>query len=397
MTTTLTPTSAAEVEDYIKSALARAEPVEVIGGGTKRAISPATQTAHVLDLSAFSGIVSYEPEELILTVRPGTTMAELSEALSAANQMLAFEPPDFVPLLGATGAATFGGAFGTNFAGPRRLTAGAVRDHMLGIAAVSGRGESFKAGGKVVKNVTGYDLARALCGSWGTLAVATEMTVKVLPRPEMEISLTLAGLTPQDAVAAMSRALGAPTDVSSAAHLPADIAAPVLGADAARTLVRLEGFGPSVEARAAALTALFAGHEVGRLDPAQSAAAWQAIRDVTPFVGTSGAVWRISVAPTAGPAILAAAPAGSRAFMDWAGGLVWVEAPASGDGGGAVLRAAIAAAGGGHATLVRAPSAVRAETATFHNAAANVKALTQRLRAAFDPQSILNPGRLARS
>ncbi len=263
-------------------------------------------------------------------------MAELGETLGAAGQMLAFEPPDLVPLLGASGEATFGGTFGTNFAGPRRLTAGAVRDHMLGLHAVSGRGERFKAGGKVVKNVTGYDLARALCGSWGTLAVATEMTVKVLPRAgDRDDASRSRGLT----TARGRRRDGAGHGLAGgrlrrgAPCRPMWSAAVIPGADAPHTLLRLEGFGPSVAARVEALHRLFAGEDVTALERDASQAAWQAIRDVVPFVGTAGAVWRISVAPTAGPLIAAAMPAGSRVLLDWAGGLVWVETPASGDAG----------------------------------------------------------------
>ncbi|UOM33699.1 FAD-binding protein [Acuticoccus sp. I52.16.1] len=398
MSNVLTPESAADVVDYVASAVATAEPLEIIGGGTKRAISPPTQTGYVMDLSRLAGIVGYEPEELILTLKPGTPMAEIGDTLSAAGQMLAFEPPDLVPLLGAGGVATFGGAFGTNFAGPRRLTAGAVRDHMLGLHAVSGRGESFKAGGKVVKNVTGYDLARALCGSWGTLAIATEMTVKVLPRPETETTVALPGLAVEAAVHAMSRAMGSAADVSGAAHLAADVVgAAIPGATVPHTVLRLEGFGPSVAARAEALRRLFAGQEIVAVEREPSQALWRAIRDVTPFVGTAGAVWRISVAPTEGPRIAAAMPPGSRAMLDWAGGLVWVETPATGDAGASLLRDAVAKAGGGHATLIRAPAEIRTGTSTFHNSAVNVKALSERLRAAFDPHAILNPGRLART
>lgn len=396
--TTLAPQTADQVQEAVAAAVSAAEPLEVIGGGTKRAIAPPTQTGYVLDLSQLSGIVSYEPEELVLTLRPGTAMDELAETLEAAGQMLAFEPPDFTPLLGAAGTATFGGTFGTNFAGPRRLTAGAVRDHMLGITAVSGRGESFKAGGRVVKNVTGYDLARALCGSWGTLAVATELTVKVLPRPQTETTIALTGLAPGAAVKAMSRAMGSTADVSGAAHLPPNVVASALpGADAAHTVLRLEGFGPSVAARAEALRALFKGEPLVAIEADASRALWRAVRDVSAFVGTAGAVWRISVAPTDGPAVAAAAPAGSRILFDWAGGLVWVEAPAVGDAGAAALRGAIGAAGGGHATLIRAPADLRSTIATFHNPVVNVRALSERLRAAFDPNAILNPGRLTRA
>lgn len=393
----------------VRWAASTGHPLEVTGSGTKRAIAPpAAATGHRLTLGGHAGILAYEPEELVLTARPGTPIVELEAALAAAGQMFAFEPPDLAALLDADGQATLGGAFGCNFAGPRRLVAGALRDHMLGLAAVSGRGEAFKAGGRVVKNVTGYDLPRALAGSWGTLAVATELTLKVLPRPQTEASVVLPGEDPVQAVATMARALSLPADVSAAAHLPADVAAGIEAAEIAGggtslTVLRLEGFGPSVAARTGTLHALLGGG-AAVLDAEASAALWTAVRDVRPFVGTAGAVWRCSVAPSAGPRVAAAAPAGSRVLFDWAGGLLWVETPVDGgggDGGGdsasdagaAALRTAIAQAGGGHATLIRAPMDLRAVVPTFQPTAAALAALATRLRAAFDPGAVLNPGR----
>ncbi|WP_211110161.1 FAD-binding protein [Acuticoccus mangrovi] len=392
----MTPRTAGEVRDAVAWAVSAREPLRVIGGGTKASVAPPIQTGHTLTLAGLSGIVAYEPEELVLTLKPGTPMAEVTAALDEANQMLAFEPPSFAPLLGSSGTATFGGTFGTNFAGPRRLTAGAVRDHMLGVEAVSGRGETFKAGGRVVKNVTGYDLARALAGSWGTLAVATLLTVKVLPRPETEATVVLDGLAAEAAVGAMAQAMGSSADVSGAAHLPADVAAIVPDAKGAATLLRLEGFGPSVASRRAMLEGLLKSHGPRLLEREASAALWPKVRDATPFVGTDGAVWRCSVAPTMGPRVAAALPTGSRVMFDWAGGLLLVETPAVGDAGAAALREAIRRAGGGHATLLRAPPAVRAAVPTFQPTATGIAALAGRLRQAFDPEGILNPGQLGR-
>ncbi|MEM8663000.1 MAG: glycolate oxidase subunit GlcE [Pseudomonadota bacterium] len=395
MQSALSPTNATEVVDALQWALSAKEPLEVIGGGTKRAIANPSQTGHSLDMSRCTGIVSYEPEELVLSVAPGTSMVELSQALEGAGQMLAFEPPDYGPLLGSDGTATFGGTFATNFAGPRRISAGAVRDHMLGLSAVSGRGEAFKAGGRVVKNVTGYDLARALAGSWGTLAVATELTVKVLPRPQEETTLLLHNLSAQQAVVAMSRAMGSSCDISGAAHLPADIAAAVLERDGgAVTALRIEGFGPSVAARTTAAVALMGGIETLTLPTEPSRALWAAVRDGTPFVGSTGVVWRCSVPPTAGPSVAQAAPQGARSYLDWAGGLVMIQTP-DGDSGAEAIRGAVADCGG-HALMLRAPVDIRAETPTFHPMSAGVAALSARLRTAFDPHGILNPNRMAR-
>src|SRR5215813_14345118 len=225
MTDTLKPRDARDVEDAIQWALANEKALEVIGHGSKRAIGRPAQTDLTMDLSGLSGVTLYEPEELVLTAKAGTPLHEIEALTAASGQMLAFEPMDYGPVLGGPPArGTIGGTVAANVAGPRRIKAGAARDHVLGFAAVSGRGETFKSGGRVVKNVTGYDLSKLMAGSWGTLAAMTEVTVKVLPRPEREETLLIPGLSETDAVAAMNAALGAPAEVSGAAHLPAAVA-----------------------------------------------------------------------------------------------------------------------------------------------------------------------------
>ncbi|MEM8855707.1 MAG: glycolate oxidase subunit GlcE [Pseudomonadota bacterium] len=398
MTGTLSPTTTEEVREAVRWAIEAGEPLEVIAGATKRKIAEPAQTAYVLDVNDLSGILAYEPEELILTVRPGTSLETLTQTLADKNQMFAFEPIDLSALLGG-GPGTIGGTFGSNYSGPRRVTAGAVRDHMLGVEAVSGRGDVFKAGGKVVKNVTGYDLSRALCGSWGTLAVATELTIKVLPKPEQQTTLVLTDLAPGEAVVAMSTVMGSSADASGAAYLPADIAQTLplgLGSGSA-TVLRLEGFGPSVAARSQTVRGLFPGREIHAIDGDASAALWTAVGNVQPFATSNGAVWRVSVAPTAGPAILDNLPKNSRAYLDWAGGLVWIETLDEGDAGAKTIRMAVAENGGGHATLIRATSGTRASVPTFQPQSAGLRALSERLRTAFDPEGILNPGRMVRA
>lgn len=323
MTETLKPETDDQVLEIVRWALAGAVPLELVGRGSKRGFGRPVQAVHALDLSGLAGIEVYEPEELVLTARPGTAMAEIEAALAARGQALAFEPPDLGPLYGGpAGAGTLGGAVGCNLAGPRRLKAGAARDHVLGIEAVSGRGQAFKSGGRVVKNVTGYDLPKLLTGAFGTLAAMTRITVKVLPAPETVRTLAVAGLDDATGVAVLTRALTSPYEVSGAAHLPAGI----LG-DEARSLVRIEGFGPSVDSRVAALSQLLGdAGPLTVLDPAESADLWRRIRDAAPFVGDDRAVWRVSVAPTAGPRVAAAA--GGAHYFDWGGGLVWIAVPA---------------------------------------------------------------------
>ena len=394
---TLKATSEAQVAEAVTWAGEKGRRIEVRGAGSKAAIGRPIGADLILDLGGLTGVLDYAPAELVLTARAGTGLAEVEAVLAEAGQMLAFEPIDYGPLLGgAAGAATLGGLIASNASGPRRLKDGAARDHFLGFQAVSGRGEAFKAGGKVVKNVTGYDLSKLMAGSWGTLAVLTEVTLKVLPRPQTAATLIISGLTDADAARAMSLAVGSPADVSGAAHLPAPIAARAgLGADAA-TALRLEGFGPSVVARLQTLTEKLAPFgALTSLDAEHTAGLWAFIRDVRAFAGDERPVWRISAPPISGPAIAAAiqAEAAAEFFYDWAGGLTWLAVAPSPDAGAAVVRRATAA-NGGHATLIRAPAETRASVAVFEPEQPALAALTRRVRASFDPLSLLGPGRM---
>jgi glycolate oxidase FAD binding subunit len=392
------PATESELVDAIAQAGGAGRRLEVRGGGTKAAIGRPVQADAVLDLSGLSGVIAYDPAELVLTAWAGTPLAEVEALLGGSGQMLAFEPMDYAPLQGGTGQATLGGTIAANVSGPRRLKDGAARDHFLGFRAVSGRGEAFKAGGKVVKNVTGYDLCKLMAGSWGTLAVLSEVTLKVLPAPRTSATVAVIGLDAEEAAKAMSRAVGSPADVSGAAHLPATVAGRVAGfGEAALTLLRLEGFGPSVAARTETLRSLLGGgsREVVVLDEETSVALWASIRDVHAFAGDGRAVWRVSAPPMAGRAILAAIEAqiACAGFFDWAGGLLWLAVEAAPDAGAAVVRAA-SQAHAGQALLVRAPADVRAHVDVFPPEPAALAALTVKVKAGFDPLSVLNPGRM---
>ncbi|MGB3390513.1 MAG: glycolate oxidase subunit GlcE [Pseudaminobacter sp.] len=398
--TTFTPTSAAEVLSAVQWALAHEAPLEIIGHGSKRALGRPVQAEHTLDLSKLTGVTLYEPEELVLSARAGTPLAEIEALLAKHGQQLAFEPMDYGPLLGqAPGRGTIGGVLAANLSGPRRLKAGSARDHILGISAVSGRGEAFKSGGRVVKNVTGYDLSKAMAGSWGTLATVTDVTFKVLPAAETETTLAIRGLLDEDAAAAMALALGSSAEVSSAAHVPypavTRIADGVLGSDAA-TLLRVEGFGPSVDYRLRALTDLL--KNAGPIDILAadiSRTVWRDIRDCIPFADSSERpIWRVSMAPNEAHHMVMALrmQAGCDAFYDWQGGLVWLRMEA--DPEAEVLRDLVKKSGGGHATLVRASQALRAALPVFEPQPAALAALSTRLKQQFDPKGILNPGRM---
>lgn len=401
MTDTLKPRDENDVVEALAWAAAGGKTLEIVGHGSKRAIGRAAQTDLTLDLSGIAGVELYEPDELILSAKAGTPVAEIEELLAKRSQELAFEPMDCGPLLGGeVGRGTVGGIIAANLSGPRRVKAGAARDFSLGVQAVSGRGERFKSGGRVVKNVTGYDLSKLVAGSWGTLAVLTSVTLKVLPRAENESTLLVLGLDDAKAAEAMATAMGSSCEVSGAAHLPVGAAArtpvsPVAGAGKAVTALRLEGIPASVGYRREKLAELLRPFgnviEIGADD---SRRLWRAIRDVIPFAdSTERAVWRISVAPSDGPGVAArlAHAAGAEVFFDWAGGLVWACMPST-IAQEAAVRAAVA--GRGHALLIRAEPAVRASADVFEPLDPALAALSRRLKDSFDPKGILNPGRL---
>ena len=409
MAESLAPTDADGLADAVRWAVAGEAPLEVIAGGSKQTLGRPVQSAATLSLAAFDGIVDYQPSELVLTAQAATPLATIEAALEAERQMLAFEPADYGPLLRASGGAdlrapggaTLGGALACNLSGPRRIKAGAARDHFLGMHAVSGRGERFKAGGRVVKNVTGYDVCKLLAGSYGTLALMHEVTVKVLPASERTRTVLVFGLEPAAALDALGAALGSAHEVSGAAHMPAEIAARsavsyVSGAGAAVSAVRVEGFPASVEARCEALRALLGPFgAVEELHSKNSATLWREIRDVRAFADDSRPLWRLSVPPASGAAAAArvAEAADVRALFDWGGGLVWLAVDGAPDAGEVPVRAA-AMAVGGHATLVRADAPTRAARAVFQPQATGLAALTARIKRAFDPTGVLNPGRM---
>lgn len=397
--TTFTPGSAEEVLSTVQWAVSENAPLEILGHGSKRGIGRPPQAEHTLDLSKLAGVTLYEPAELVLSARAGTPLAEIENLLTENGQELAFEPMDFGPLLGGEpGRGTIGGTLSANSSGPRRIKAGAARDHILGINAVSGRGEAFKSGGRVVKNVTGYDLSKALAGAWGTLAVATDVTFKVLPAAETETTLVLSGLLDESAVAAMAVAMGSSAEVSGAAHLPETVAARIGGAlpGGPATVLRVEGFGPSVAYRIAHLAQIFGlGDAAVTIAGEESKQIWRAIRDCIPFAGsTEKPVWRVSMAPSEAHRMVLALRMDTAvdAFFDWAGGLAWLRM--EGEPEAELLRRLIKQFGGGHATLVRASPSQRATIPVFEPQPPALAALSARLKVEFDPAGILNPGRM---
>ena len=383
MAGTIKPRDAGELRQAVEWALNEGVTLDVRGTGSKLDLGKPMRCDQTLDLSGLSGIVDYAPEELVVTLRAGTPMREVEALLAQRNQMLAFEPPDLGPLLGREpGEGTLVGTIMGNFAGPRRLSAGAARDHLLGFSGVNGRGEAFKSGGRVMKNVTGYDLSKLLAGSWGTLAVLDEVSVKVLPAPDQTRTLLLHGFDDEAAVTAMCAAMGSPHEVSGAAHV------------GERTALRVEGVAPSVEARVKGLRDLFPAAEMEELGTLESRAFWREVRDAVPLgADADDAVWRISCAPTDGPAVVTrikAAQPFAKTFYDWSGGLIWLALPATDDAEHGLVRAGLA----GHATLIRAPESVRATVPVFQPQPLALAALSARVKESFDPHGLLNPGRM---
>jgi glycolate oxidase FAD binding subunit len=406
---TLKVRDAKDVEQVVRAAIASEQPLEIIGHGTRRQIGQPMATNAVLDISALNAVTSYEPNELIITVQAGAPLADVLSLIDSKNQQFAFEPADTSALLGVSGSGTIGGMIGAGLAGPRRIKAGGVRDHLLGAHAVSGFGDSFKTGGRVVKNVTGYDLCKLLTGSWGTLAVMTEVTLKVMPRPESERTLMLSGLDDLAANRAMTTALGSPFDVSGAAHLPNSAFRSTGGTLAgvgpegrSITLLRLEGIAASVADRANSLGKTLAPFgSVDMLQDDASAAVWRAVRDIEPFAagGALGAwpVWRIVCPPASGGALgeALARDTGGDVIYDWGGGLIWAALPPKPDAQAAIVRQRVGALGG-HASLIRASELVRRNVDVFHPQPGGLAGLSERVRNSFDPKIILNRGRMVR-
>lgn len=376
----MTPVNEAELADAIASATG---PLHVKGGGTRPVGRP--QTGTTLSTRQMSGISLYEPGALTLVAQAGTPVADIKAALEKEGQRLAFEPVDYRALLGTTGTPTIGAVVATNNSGPRRIAVGAARDFALGVRFVDGTGCVMKNGGRVMKNVTGYDLVKLLSGSHGTLGVLSEVSLKVLPKPETTACVLLQGLNDQTAIQAMSAALGSPFEVTGAAHIPVGLdGTPV-------TMIRIEGFENSVKYRSAQLIDLLGRFGPADITPQQDSdgygpdAGWQWVRDVTAFADRAGDVWRLSIKPSDAPELVQRMQA-DGVIYDWGGGLIWALTS-----GGTDLRARLGAFAG-HATLVRASDKTRNAVANFQPESAPLAMLTQGLRAKFDPRGLLNPG-----
>lgn len=394
------PETEEQAADMIRSAFETATPLAIFGGNTRIGLGNPVHADVQLSSSALSGIVSYNPAEMVMTARAGTPVAEIEAALGAHGQYMAFEPADHRGIFATSGTPTIGGVFAANVSGPRRFAlAGAARDHLLGVGFVNGTGAVVRSGGRVMKNVTGLDLVKLMAGSFGTLGLMSEVTFKVLPAPKTVATVIVRDLAEDEAIRAMAAAMALPVEVSGAAHLPYSVCRSVvegrLSCDAA-TCFRLEGLVESVAVRCEKLTRFLGPYgAVIVLERADSTALWREIRDVTPYAdGTEKPLWRVSVPPSAGASVVAAMRmhCAVDAFYDWQGGLIWMRMDAGPED--EFLRATVAHYGPGHARLVRADETARKAVSAFEPQSAALAALSARIKAKFDPRGILNPARM---
>jgi len=380
----MTPETEIELVEILEQA---AGPLWIQGGGT-RGLPGGEQ---VVKTTALAGIRLYEPGALTMVAGAGTPLEEVEAALEAEGQMLAFEPYSLNAVTDAQGRSTIGGVFATNASGARRVQAGAARDFLLGVRFVDGAGRAIKNGGRVMKNVTGYDLVKLMAGSYGTLGILTEVSFKVLPKPEAVAQVQLHALSDAQAIGALSKALGSPFDVSGAMHIPASLETE------ARTAIRVEGFAASVAYRAEKLRMLWS--EFGNAEISDGPEDWDRARGLRMFSpaarGAQGALWRLAVKPSDAPAVMGRITADHDVVYayDWGGGRIWVWAPAARAGLVHAALQAEAAAVAGHATLVHTSHPIDAPR--FQPEPSGVARLSAGLRAKFDPRGILNQGLMA--
>lgn len=393
----LTPNNLEQTEEALRWAFETGASVDLVGQGSKMGMGRPMEATHRLDLSGLTGVSLYEPEELVMRAGAATPLAEIKKILAEKGQHLAFEPPN-LPLLYDVGEndGSIGGVFACNLSGPRRLWNGAARDHILGVTVVTGRGEAIRSGGRVVKNVTGFDLSKLIAGSFGTLGAMTEVAFKVLPMAETERTILLEGAGTGEAAEAMMLALRGPFEITGAAYLPADVASE-LEHSGSLTALRIEGPVPSVEAKSTALRCLVGAFgKVRCLDGGEGRAFWRYVGDASVLAAPpENQIWRLSIPPAGAAAVISRLPdeLEARWFLDRAGATVWLSIPPRPHAGQELVRATIGR-GGGHATLVRADDVVRARVSVFQPQPAPLAALSRRIKGAFDPKGILSPGRM---
>ena len=387
MSSPIAPVNEAGIIAAVQAARAAREPLAIEGQGSKRGMLRPVQAARSLSTRGLTGVTLYRPAELIISARAGTPLAEIEATLAEKGQQLIAESPYLNGVFGTSAPPSIGGVVAANLSGPRRITWGATRDHVMGLRFINGAGEAIRSGGRVLKNVTGLDLCKLLSGSYGTLGVITEVTLKVLPAPEASATLLIETPDLASAVAALSAGLGSPFGVSAAAALP--MKGHVIAA------VRLEDFAASVAYRMEKLRGVLGSFGTQRvMEDAESRIFWGGVREVEPLqVMADEAIWRVSVRPSAGPQIAAAASAiGGRVMLDWGGGLVWIAAyPSSANH---TLISEAAHTQGGAAMLFRAPESLRLAVPILPEEATPLAKIGTRVKEALDPGGLFNPGHM---
>jgi glycolate oxidase FAD binding subunit len=397
------PSDETELAGFVEAAKAGNYPLEVCGFRSKREAGRPMNPAAVVSTAKLSGITFYEPGELVISAKAGTPLHEVEAALARKNQELPFEPADFSRIYGPDPlAASLGSVAALNISGPRRILRGAARDYLLGIRAVNGEGVAIKAGGRVMKNVTGVDLVKGLCGSWGTLAVLTELTFKVLPKARETRTIVFFGLSDEAGVGVMSEAMGTPYEVSGTIHLHGSLVgrlsdAEIASANMALTALRVEGAPESVVYRMEKLRRqLSAFGDTYELDHRRSRNFWADIRSLA-FLSANfeRPLWRIAVAPSKAAQIVRTLSAffPLSAAYEWSGGLVWLETPPSSEASVTELRRVLAEFEA-DSMLMRGPLSVRSSIEVFHPLPLTKMKLVQAIKRAFDPAGVLNPGRM---
>lgn len=374
-------TSENQVLDAVRAARADKTPLEIVSGGTRRGVGRPLNLP-LLDVSGLSGIVQYEPEELILTVRPATPLAEIIPVLAEKGQRLGFDPADWSRVLGSNGTATLVGALSCDASGSCKMRHGGARDSLLGFRGVNGLGESFRAGSKVVKNVTGFDLPKLVCGAFGTLAVLTELTFRVYPKPSHHMTLCLADVTPEEGFAALRKIALSALEPAGLGYLPASM---MLGVGQGAALIKLEGAAAPLEEKIAMAHGLL-GDGLTRIpdDPFTSIGCGDR------FAAIEGDIWRVFIAPSHAPQVVKDLKV-EHWLGDWAGGVIWLAARPE----DATHIRAVAQAANGQAMLLRASAEARAALGVFAPQAPALAALSRAVQAAFDPLGLFNPGRMS--
>ena len=398
------PESEQQAQELVQWAAAGGRTIAIQGRNTKHGFGMAVNADCPLSLEKLSGILEYHPEELVMRALPGTPLREIDEALAEHRQHLAFEPPALNRMYRMDDEGTIGGTFIGNLAGPRRFKAGSARDHILGVRAINGRAETWKSGGKVIKNVSGYDMSKLIAGSWGTLSVVTEVIFKVLPAPPTSMSLAVWGLSTEQAMALLTDIISTPYETSGLAYLPEPALTAIEQNDmsfpgGSLALIRLEGTKLSVNERLRAIRGrLPAGYKNNVLDQAESVTTWSWIRDVTPLhdIQRTPAIVRISIPPASTPALTGYLDRlqGCIWYLDAAGGWLWVGiCQAAGEDKLNAIRREVGVIGGA-TTLYRAPSAMKTHGGIYSFPDESIKRLNEKIKSSFDPGNIFNPGRL---